>query len=161
MYMLYFSTKAGSDVYVFAENLRVCFEEVSHSPAGAWGCLISQRDQCFSEKSPMEWRIESQLWSTCPATEHSWPSVRRDSARLTPRLTCLLWGKALSTGTMWRSVIGWSAVIFNGQKHKVLLKILLVLTLHCSKYNFCQHSDKLKDKTHTVQKPEQTFLFFI
>lgn len=70
-----------------------------------WGRHIFQPDLCFSTRSRTEWRTESQLCSTCPAPDPFWPSVRRGSARPTLRLTCWSWGKALSTGTMWKSVI--------------------------------------------------------
>lgn len=70
-----------------------------------WGRHIFQPDLCFSTRSRTEWRTESQLCSTCPAPDPFWLSVRRGSARPTLRLTCWSWGKALSTGAMWKSVI--------------------------------------------------------
>lgn len=76
-----------------------------HTQQGAWGRLTSQPGRCFSTRSRTEWRTESQHCSSCPAPGPFWPSARRDSAPQTLRLTCWSWGKALSTGTMLRSVI--------------------------------------------------------
>lgn len=71
----------------------------------AWGHLTSQRGRCSSTRSRTEWRTESRHCSSCPAPDPSWPSAKRDSAPRTLRLTCWSWGKALSTGTMLRSVL--------------------------------------------------------
>lgn len=94
------SSKAAS--YSPFQTIWMCLKILTQQKE--WGHPISQRDPCFSTRRRTEWRTESQRCSTCPAPDPFWLSVRRDSARPTPRPTCWSWGKALSTGTMWRSV---------------------------------------------------------